>query len=65
MSESGDKAVVKALRERLAGASDQTTAGFPCRGELLAIGRECAALPDYDPRSAGEILGYDAYGIPR
>jgi antitoxin VapB len=47
-----DEAVVKALRERLA-----RTCGSEQRGELLRIGQECAALPDYDPRTPDEILG--------
>jgi antitoxin VapB len=64
MGESVDEAVVQALRERLARAPKQT-GGVRRRGELLAIGRECAALPDYDLRSADEILGYDEHGIPR
>lgn len=33
--------------------------------ELLEIGRRCAALPELDPRSAEEILGYDEHGIAR
>jgi antitoxin VapB len=32
--------------------------------ELLAIGRRCAALPDLDPRSPDELLGYDENGLP-
>jgi antitoxin VapB len=63
MGESVDEAVVKALRERLARTPERTRGGRR-RGELLAIGRECAALPDYDLRSADEILGYDEHGIP-
>jgi antitoxin VapB len=64
MGESVDEAVVQALRERLARAP-KPTSGARRRGELLAIGRECAALPDYDLRSADEILGYDEHGVPR
>jgi antitoxin VapB len=60
MGESVDEAVVNALRERLRRTRDV------CRsGQLLAIGRECAALPDYDLRPADEILGYDEHGVPR
>lgn len=33
--------------------------------EILAIGARCAGLPDLDARSADEILGYDADGLPR
>jgi len=64
MGESVDEAVVKALRERLARTPEPTGGGVRRRGELLAIGRECAALPDYDPRSANDILGYEEHGVP-
>ncbi|MBL8234921.1 MAG: type II toxin-antitoxin system VapB family antitoxin [Bryobacterales bacterium] len=63
MGESVDEAVVKALRERLARTPDRAGA-VARRGELVAIGRECAALPDYDMRRADEILGYDEHGVP-
>jgi hypothetical protein len=35
------------------------------KDEILAIGRRCAALPDRDPRSAAEILGYDEHRLPK
>ncbi len=57
MGESVDDAVVNALRERL----NRTAArprGAPRGGSLLEIARECAALPDYDLRTADEILGW-------
>lgn len=31
--------------------------------QLLAIGQDCAALPDLDPRSPDEIIGYDRNGM--
>lgn len=62
--ESLDEAVVQALRERLERMPQRVT-GARRRGELLAIGRKCAALPDHDPRAADEILGYDEHGVPR
>ena len=61
--ESVDDAVVNALRERLARAG--YARGESHRRGLLAIGQQCAALPDYDLRSADEIVGYDAHGVPR
>ena len=64
MGESVDEAVVSALRERLARAPERA-GDARRRGELLSIGRECAALPDYDLRSANEILGYDEHGVSR
>lgn len=62
--ESIDVAVVNALRERLARAG-KPSKGTAKRSALIAIGRECAALPDYDVRSADEIIGYDDSGVPR
>jgi antitoxin VapB len=56
-------AVATALRERLervrglAGRRDLVT-------DLLAIADRCASLPVLDDRSAEEILGYDAAGVP-
>lgn len=32
--------------------------------EMMEIGKRCAALPDLDTRSRGEILGYDERGLP-
>jgi antitoxin VapB len=31
---------------------------------MMEISRRCAALPELDPRSADEIIGYDENGIP-
>lgn len=62
--ESVDEAVVTALRERLERMPDRKHKHHR-KGELLAIGRECASLPDYDLRSADAILGYDENGVPR
>ena len=31
---------------------------------IMEISRRCAALPELDPRSADEIIGYDENGIP-
>ena len=33
-------------------------------GDIMAIGRRCAALPVRDERSADEILGYGDSGVP-
>ena len=32
---------------------------------LTQLGRECAALPDYDTRTPDEIVGYDETGMWR
>lgn len=56
-------AVRKAAEERLErvrrGRAERSLAS-----EIMEIGRRCAALPDLDPRSADEILGYDEWGLP-
>ncbi|MGH7916966.1 MAG: type II toxin-antitoxin system VapB family antitoxin [Candidatus Binataceae bacterium] len=55
--------VIKALRERLAREEGRTI--LPnVKDDLLAIGMRCAALPDIETRSADEIVGYDAHGLP-
>jgi antitoxin VapB len=57
-------AVVKALRERL----DRVRPAARTRqrlARLRAIQRRVARLPTRDGRSADEILGYDAQGLPR
>jgi antitoxin VapB len=64
MGETVDEAVINALRERLARVPGHVRKDRR-RGELLAIGKECAALPDYALRPADEILGYDEHGVPR
>ena len=37
----------------------------PLSERLNEIALRCAALPDYDRRSAEDILDYDEYGLPR
>jgi antitoxin VapB len=62
--ESLTQAVRTALAERLVrekrrrGRSDKTLAE-----ELDEIALRCAALPDFDTRSADEIFGYDENGM--
>jgi PHD/YefM family antitoxin component YafN of YafNO toxin-antitoxin module len=43
-------------------ASERTPTDL--KGLLLQIGRECAALPLLDHRTAEEIIGYDSHGVP-
>lgn len=31
--------------------------------DLLKIGQRCANLPDKDPRSSDDIIGYDSSGV--
>ena len=56
-------AVKKALAERL--ERERLKRGEPndLAAQLLAIGKHCASLPDYDTRSPDEIVGYDETGM--
>jgi antitoxin VapB len=56
-------AVRRAAEERLQRVR-RARAGASLAAELLEIGRRCAALPDLNQRSADEIIGYDAHGLP-
>ena len=57
-------AVRTAAEERMARVAQGAGRGR-LAAQLLAIGAHCAALPDLDNRSAEDILGYDAHGLPR
>ncbi|MDP9053399.1 MAG: type II toxin-antitoxin system VapB family antitoxin [Acidobacteriota bacterium] len=61
--ESKTDAVIKALRDRL-GRIRRERSHRPLIDELEQIAKHCAELPVVDPRSAGEILGYDENGLP-
>ena len=58
------EAVRKSLAERL--ARERLKRGRPANltDELRAIFQRMDALPDLDPRSADEIIGYDENGLP-
>jgi antitoxin VapB len=62
--ESVTTAVRRAAEERLQRVRRQQS-GRSLAAEILEIGRRCAALPDLDAHTAGEILGYDEHGLPR
>jgi antitoxin VapB len=53
-------AVITALEEKL-----QQTSRSLDRAKVNAICDKVAALPVLDSRTPDEILGYDAFGIPR
>jgi antitoxin VapB len=61
--ESVTLAVTTALAERLAGVQwrKRTTGSAAAVARIQAA---VAALPDRDPRSAEELLGYDRNGLP-
>ena len=56
-------AVRKALAERLERERLRRGESPGLAERLLEIGRHCAALPDLDPRTPDEILGYDEFGM--
>ncbi len=56
-------AVRRAAEERLERLRRRPVTGG-LAAELLAIGRQCAALPDRDGRTPDQILGYDEQGLP-
>ena len=54
--------VIHSLREQL--RREEVQKSSPDLAEaLMEIGRHCAALPNRDPRSEEEILGYDERGV--
>jgi antitoxin VapB len=62
--ESITQAILKSLQERLLRLSGRRIAG-DLHEEILRIGARCASLPDLDPRSPDEIMGYGEEGAPR
>lgn len=63
--ESLTEAVTKALKERLERERRQRGKGSSIAERLHRLAQECSSLPDLDPRSPDEIIGYDEYGVPR
>ncbi len=61
--ETKTEAVTQALRERLERVRRDRTA-TTLADELDEIARYFGSLPERDPRSADEILGYDENGLP-
>ena len=65
-AESGEtmtQAIIRALEERLERLRGRRRLTDTAR-EILKISDRCSALPDLDPRSPDDILGYDSNGIP-
>lgn len=56
-------AIRVALAERLERERLRRGEGDNLAEDLLAIGRDCAALPDCDRRGPDEIVGYDESGM--
>lgn len=59
------EAVRRALAERLAREQREHGETTGPASRLDALAREGAELPEVDGRSAEEIIGYDAHGLPR
>lgn len=58
-------AIRKALAERLERERLRRGETMRLADRLEQLGRECAALPDFDTRTADEIVGYDETGMWR
>ena len=54
------------LLEALLAKGSAPTANSPEErfAAIMEISRRCAALPELDPRSADDIVGYDENGLP-
>jgi antitoxin VapB len=63
--ESLTTAIQKALEERLDRIDRQGGRNSALTAQLQDILRRVDKLPDLDPRSPDEIIGYDEYGLPR
>jgi antitoxin VapB len=61
--ESLTAAVKSALSERLDRERRKRRDPRALAERLDEIGKHCASLPDYDPRTADEIVGYDESGM--
>jgi antitoxin VapB len=57
------EAVRLALAERLARERRKRGKLPGLADRLTALGKECAALPDFDVRTPDEIIGYDENGM--
>lgn len=58
------EAITVALRERLENIR-RSSRRARIHADVADLQAVVAALPDLDPRSADEILGYDQFGLPR
>ena len=62
--ESLTEAIIHALQERLERLKGRHTTTDVAE-EIMRISLRCRALPEIDPRSADEILGYEEKGLPQ
>jgi antitoxin VapB len=63
--ESLTEAITTSLRQRLERERRRRGQRGGIAERLNQIAKDCAALPDIDPRSPDEIIGYDEFGVPR
>ena len=63
MGETLTEAIRNALAERLDRERLRRGPQERLFDRLASLSAECAALPDYDPRCADEIVGYDDAGL--
>jgi len=66
-AESGEtitQTIIQALEEKLERHRGRATA-IDLKEEILKISKRCSEIPDKDRRTADDILGYDAIGVPR
>lgn len=64
LGETITEVVIEALREKLLREQGKRSP-IELKSSLLEIGHRCANLPDKDTRSAEDIIGYDAHGLPK
>ena len=62
--ETAAQAVMTALRERLEREKRRQPSQPSLAERLVEIGRECAALPVLDGRTADNMIGCDEHGLP-
>lgn len=63
-SETVEEAVITALRERLLRLNEDALESAATLEHVMEVVHHCAALPELDPRTAEEIIGYDENGLP-
>ena len=56
------QAIIHSLEERLERLRGRRTT-VDLTQEIMVISKRCSDLPDLDPRSPDEILGYNQYGV--
>lgn len=56
-------AVRNALAERLARERLRQGEAADLEARIRQIGKHCASLPDFDPRTPDQIIGYDENGM--